>query len=133
MKPFLMLSLALAVFSLAAPLGARATEVCGLLKGECLNGGHCARFIGNSSGDHAVFAADPQAETKLSSYMEKNVCAEGMEDGQGLHADHVSLSDLSAAIEDASEDAICLHNVECAPGFRPKAGPGGCLRCEKEK
>ena len=98
MKTSLLMLLSLALCSsLAAADGTKRmpssnVELCGALSGECLNGGSCAHFISNDSGEHPVFGANKKAAAQLSDFVEKNVCASGHYSRQGFIASQVRLA-----------------------------------------
>lgn len=61
-------------------------ELCGVLHGECINGGTCAHFLNTDNGEIALIGSNKKIAAELSDFNEKPVCATGHYSRQGFVA-----------------------------------------------
>lgn len=96
MKTFIAVVLVMMSYQIASannttrsPASASAT-ICGVLSGECLNGGSCAHFITTNNGEHPVVGSNPKVARQLGELVEQNVQATGHFSRNGFVASSIS-------------------------------------------
>jgi hypothetical protein len=61
----------------ASPPTVQSSTLCGVLSGECLNGGTCAHYITTITGEHAVLGSTSKIAKQLGDLVEQSVSATG--------------------------------------------------------